>query len=66
MDVYSNIWIAIKWLFGDFFIRILTAPIGILKDALDIYEISWQIVCLGLSLAGVGISLIVKYIKDRV
>ena len=65
MNTYNEIWLGVKWFFGDFCIQVITAPLGILKDALDIYGISWKLFCLGISLAGALIALIVRYIKDR-
>ena len=64
-SVYYQIWIFIKWFFSDFCIQALSVPLGPLKDILDVLQISWQLVCLGISLLGIAIGFIIKYIKSR-
>lgn len=62
-NVYSDMWLVIKWFFTDFFITVITMPLGILKDTLDMIGISWKIACLIAAIAGIIAKLIIRYIK---
>lgn len=62
-SAYSDMWLVVKWFFTDFLITIITMPLGILKDTLDMIGISWKIVCLIAAIAGIIAKLIIRYIK---
>lgn len=60
-EVLYNIWIGVKWFFGEFCIQIITAPMGILKDTFDTIEITWKLIGILIGIAGT----IVIFIKKK-
>ncbi len=63
MDVFLQIWMVVKWFFTDFFLQVITAPMGILKDLTDTIGLSWKIICLLGSILLLVVTCLIKYIK---
>ncbi len=65
-ELIYNIWITIKWFFGEFCIQLITAPIGLLKDVFDTIKLSWKAIGIIACVLGLIITIVIKWIlKDR-
>ncbi len=54
---YYDIWLIVKWFFTDFCVKIVTAPLGPLKDALDAIGLIPKIIAAILGITGLLIAL---------